>query len=81
MTPTTHHKRLVEGDLGGIEALLQERLRLGINYIMIQVQEQEVEVFVNASPIEERRGNGSPEFSRDTLMGVIENLLMPRARI
>jgi transposase-like protein len=85
MTPTTNHKRLDEEGQAMIEELLQERLRLAIKYTMIQVLEEEVDAFVNASPYQrtpERRDqrNGSYERDLGTSMGVIEDLVVPRTR-
>jgi transposase-like protein len=85
MTPATHHKRLDEEGQALVEEVLQERLRLAIKYTMIQVLEEEVDAFVNASPYQrtpERRDqrNGSYERDLGTSMGVIEDLPVPRTR-
>jgi len=85
MTPAINHKRLDEEGQAMIEELLQERLRLAIKYTMIQVLEEEVDAFVNASPYQrtpERRDqrNGSYERDLGTSMGVIEDLVVPRTR-
>ena len=85
MTPATNHKRLEEAGQAMIEDFLQERLRLAIKYTLVQVLEEEVEAFVNASPYQrtfERRDyrNGSYERDLGTSMGLIEDLPVPRTR-
>jgi transposase-like protein len=85
MTPAVNHKRLEEEGQALIEELLQERLRLAIKYTMIQVLEEEVDAFVNASPYQrtpERRDQRNGRYERDlgTSMGVIEDLPVPRTR-
>lgn len=85
MTPTINHKRLDKAGQAMIEDLLQERLRLAIKYTLVQVLEEEVDAFVNASPYQrtfERRDyrNGSYERDLGTSMGVIEDLPVPRTR-
>lgn len=85
MTPAINHKRLDEEGQALIEELLQERLRLAIKYTMIQVLEEEVDAFVNASPYQrtaERRDQRNGNYERDlgTSMGVIEDLVVPRTR-
>lgn len=50
MTPRANHKQLdVEGQ-AWIHELLQERLRLAIQFTLIRVLESEIEAFVNAEP-------------------------------
>jgi len=85
MTPRTNHKRLDEEGQAMIEELLQARLRLAIKYTMVQVLEEEVNAFVNASPYQrtpERRDQRNGRYARDlgTSMGVIEELPVPRTR-
>jgi transposase-like protein len=68
-----------------IEDLLQERLRLAIKYMLVQVLEEEVNAFVNAAPYQrtpERRDQRNGKYERDlgTSMGVIEDLPVPRTR-
>ena len=85
MTPAINHKRLDEEGQAMIEELLQERVRLAIKHTMIQVLEEEVDAFVNASPYQrtpERRDQRNGNYERDlgTSMGVIEDLPVPRTR-
>jgi transposase-like protein len=68
-----------------IGELLQERLRLAIQFTLIQILETEVEAFVNAAPYQrtsERRDYRNGTYSRDlgTSMGRIEDLPVPRTR-
>jgi transposase-like protein len=85
MTPETHHKRLDEAGQAMIEDVIQERMRLAIKYTLIQILEEEVDAFVNASPYQrtiERRDSRNGNYERDlgTSMGVIEDLPVPRTR-
>ena len=85
MTPPTNHKRLDEEGQAILEELLQERLRLAIKHTLIQVLEEEVDAFVNASPYQrtpDRRDQRNGRYERDlgTSMGVIEELRVPRTR-
>jgi transposase-like protein len=68
-----------------IGELLQERMRLAIQFTLIQVLEAEVSAFVNAAPYQrttERRDyrNGTYERDLGTSMGLIEDLPVPRTR-
>lgn len=85
MTPTANHKRLDAEGQATIQEALQERLRLAIKYTLVQVLEEEVEAFVNASPYQrtvERRDYRNGRYERDlgTSMGVIEDVPVPRTR-
>ncbi len=85
MTPVLNHKRLDEAGQATIEEALQERLRLAIKYTLVQVLEEEVDAFVNASPYQrtfERRDYRNGRYERDlgTSMGIIEELPVPRTR-
>jgi transposase-like protein len=85
MTPATNHKRLDAAGQATIEEALQERLRLAIKYTLVQVLEEEVDAFVNASPYQrtfERRDYRNGRYERDlgTSMGVIEDVPVPRTR-
>jgi putative transposase len=85
MTPTPNHKRLDAKGQATIEEALRERIRLAIKYTLVQVLEEEVDAFVNASPYQrtyERRDyrNGTYERDLGTSMGVIEDLPVPRTR-
>lgn len=85
MTPAINHKRLDVAGQETIEEALRERLRLAIKYTLVQVLEEEVDAFVNASPYQrtyERRDyrNGTYERDLGTSMGLIEDLPVPRTR-
>jgi transposase-like protein len=85
MTPAINHKRLDAAGQATVEEALQERLRLAIKFTLVQILEEEVDAFVNASPYQrtfERRDyrNGSYERDLGTSMGVIEDLPVPRTR-
>lgn len=85
MTPTTNHKRLDAAGQATIQEALQERMRLAIKFTLIQILEEEVDAFVNASPYQrtfERRDyrNGTYERDLGTSMGEIEDLPVPRTR-
>lgn len=85
MTPATNHKRLDAAGQATIQEALHERMCLAIKYTLVQVLEDEVEAFVNASPYQrtfERRDyrNGTYERDLGTSMGVIEDLPVPRTR-
>jgi putative transposase len=85
MTPATNHKRLDSAGQAAIQEALQERLRLAIKFTLVQILEEEVDAFVNASPYQrtyERRDyrNGTYERDLGTSMGLIEDLPVPRTR-
>lgn len=85
MTPATNHKRLDATGQATIQETLQERMRLAIKFTLIQILEEEVNAFVNASPYQrtfERRDyrNGTYERDLGTSMGAIEDLPVPRTR-
>lgn len=85
MTPTPNHKRLDAPGQATIQEALQERMRLAIKYLLVQMLEEEVDAFVNASPYQrtmDRRDYRNGRYERDlgTSMGVIEDLPVPRTR-
>ena len=85
MTPAINHKRLDAAGQATIEVALQERMRLAIKYTLVQVLEEEIDAFVNASPYQrtlERRDYRNGRYERDlgTSMGVIEDVPVPRTR-
>lgn len=85
MTPVTSHKRLDAAGQVTIQEALQERLRLAIKFTLIQILEEVVDSFVNASPYQrtfKRRNYRNRTYERDlgTSMVVIEDLLVPRTR-
>jgi transposase-like protein len=85
MTPTTNHKRLDAEGQATIAEVLQEQLRLTIKFVLIQVLEEEVDAFVNASryqrtPERQDYRNGTYERDLGTSMGVVEDLPVPRTR-
>jgi hypothetical protein len=50
MAPRTHHKTFDDAGQATFQEVLQERLRLAIQYTLITVLKEEVEVFCNAAP-------------------------------
>ena len=85
MTPKSNHKRLDADGQATIAEVLRERLQLTIKFVMIQVLDEEVEAFVNASryqrtPERQDYRNGTYERDLGTSMGVIEDLPVPRTR-
>lgn len=85
MTPRANHKQLdTEGQVW-IHELLQERLRLAIQFTLIQVLETEVEAFVQAEPYQrtpQQQDYRNGVYYRDlvTTAGVVEDLEVPRTR-
>jgi transposase-like protein len=85
MTPKANHKRLDEAGQVWIHELLQERMRLAIQFTLIRVLEAEVEAFVQAEPYQrtpQRRDYRNGVYYRDlvTTAGVVEDLEVPRTR-
>jgi len=85
MAPKTHHKTFDDVSQATFREVLQERLRLAIQYTLITVLEEEVEVFCNAAPYQrtpQRRDRRNGAYRRDlsTTQGVIEDLPVPRTR-
>ncbi len=85
MAPRANHKPLGNEGQGLIQELLQERLKLSIQYTIITVLEEEVEAFLNAALYQRtpnRQGYRNGYYERDlvTTMGLIEDLPVPRTR-
>ncbi len=85
MAPRANHKTFDDASQATFQEVLQERMRLAIQYTLITVLEDEVEVFCNAAPYQrtpERRDqrNGSYERDLGTTQGTIEDLPVPRTR-
>lgn len=85
MTPKTHHKQIDPEGQATLRELLQEKLKLAIQYTLIQALEEEVEEYIQAAPHERtanRRDhrNGSYRRGLGTSMGEIEDLPVPRTR-
>ena len=85
MAPRADHKTFDEASQATFQEVLQERLRLAIQYTLITVLEEEVEVFCNAAPYQrtpQRRDHRNGTYERDlgTTQGVIEKLTVPRTR-
>lgn len=85
MAPRTNHKPLGNDGQGLIQELLQERLKLSIQYTFISVLEEEVEAFLNAALYQRtpnRQGHRNGHYERDlvTTLGLIEDLPVPRTR-
>lgn len=85
MTPKTHHKQINGEGQASLRELLQEKMKLAIQYTLIQVLEEEVESYIQASRYErtEKRQdyrNGSYPRNLGTSMGEIKELPVPRTR-
>ena len=85
MAPRANHKLIEAEGQALIQELLQERLRLAIQYTLVTVLEEEVEIFIQAALYQrtpERKGYRNGFYERDlvTTMGVIEDLPVPRTR-
>lgn len=85
MTPKLHHKQIDPEGQATLRDLLQEKLKLAIQYTLIQALEEEVEVYIQAAPHERtinRRDhrNGTYRRGLGTSMGEIEDLAVPRTR-
>jgi len=85
MAPRANHKLIEAEGQAIIQELLQERLRLAIQYTLVTVLEEEVEIFIQAALYQrtpERKGYRNGFYERDlvTTMGVIEDLPVPRTR-
>lgn len=85
MAPKAHHKTFDDASQATFQEVLQERLRLAIQFTMITILEEEVAVFCNAAPYQrtpQRRDHRNGTYARDlgTTQGVIEDLLVPRTR-
>ena len=85
MTPKAHHKQIEPEGQATLRELLQEKLKLAIQYTLVQALEEEVEGYIRAAPHERtanRRDhrNGSYRRGLGTTMGEIEDLPVPRTR-
>lgn len=85
MAPRANHKPIEAEGQAIIQELLQERLRLAIQYTLVTVLEEEVETFIQAALYQrtpERKDYRNGFYKRDllTTMGVIEDLPIPRTR-
>lgn len=85
MAPRPYHKTFDASSQATFQEVLQERLRLAIQYTLIVLLEKEVEAFCNAAPYQrtrERRDYRNGVYLRNlgTTQGVIEDLPVPRTR-
>jgi transposase-like protein len=85
LAPRANHKSIEAEGQAIIQELLQERLRLAIQYMLVTVLEEEVEIFFQAALYQrtpERKDYHNGFYERDlvTIMGVIEDLPIPRTR-
>src|SRR3972149_2568545 len=85
MTPKTHHKQLSEENQESLRDLLQEKMKLAIQFTLIQALEEEVELYIQAAPYERTKNrqdhrNGTYARGLGTSLGEIENLPVPRTR-
>lgn len=52
MTPKAHHKQSSEENQESLRGLLQEKMKLAIQFTLIQALEEEVEAYIQAAPYE-----------------------------
>jgi transposase-like protein len=79
MTPRLHHKQIDPEGQATLRDLLQEKMKLAIQYTLIQALEEEVEIYIQAAPHERRthrraHRNGTYRRGLGTSMGEIEDL-------
>jgi transposase-like protein len=85
MAPRANHTAFDKLSQATFQEVLQERLRLAIQFTLITILEEEVEGFCNAERYQRTAGrqdyrNGTYERNLGTTMGVIEELPVPRTR-
>jgi putative transposase len=85
MTPKAHHKQIDPEGQASLRDLLQEKMKLAIQYTLIQTLEEEVEAYIQAAPHERTKNrrdhrNGTYRRGLGTSMGEIEDLAVPRTR-
>jgi transposase-like protein len=85
MTPKTHHKQIGAENQETLRDLLQEKMKLAIQYTLIQALQEEVEAYIQAAPYERTKNrrdhrNGTYPRGLGTSMGEIEDLPVPRTR-
>lgn len=85
MTPKPHHKQIDQEGQATLRDLLQEKMKLAIQYTLIQVLEEEVESYIQAAPHERTKNrrdhrNGTYRRGLGTSLGEIEDLAVPRTR-
>jgi transposase-like protein len=85
MTPKPHHKQIDAEGQASLRDLLQEKMKLAIQYTLIQALEEEVENYIQAAPHERTKNrrdhrNGTYRRGLGTSMGEIEDLAVPRTR-
>jgi transposase-like protein len=85
MTPKTHHKQIGAENQESLRDLLQEKMKLAIQFTLIQALEEEVETYIQAGPYERTKNrrdhrNGTYRRGLGTSMGELEDLPVPRTR-
>lgn len=85
MTPKTNHKQITSEGQASLRELLQEKMKLAIQYTLIRALEEEVESYIQAAPYErteKRRDYRNGAYARDlgTSMGELKDLPVPRTR-
>jgi len=85
MTPKTHHKQISEENQASLRDLLQEKMKLAIQFTLVQALEEEVEAYIQAGPYERTKNrrdhrNGTYLRGLGTSMGELEDLPVPRTR-
>lgn len=85
MTPKPHHTQINTENQETLRDLLQAKLKLAIQYTLIQALEEEVGTYLRAAPYERTQNrrdyrNGTYSRGLGTSMGEIEDLPVPRTR-
>ena len=85
MTPEAHHKQISAAGQATLRELLQEKMKLAIQYTLVQALEEEVEIYIQAAPYERTKNrqdhrNGTYTRGLGTSLGEIEDLPVPRTR-
>ena len=85
MTPKPHHKQISDENQETLRDLLKEKMRLAIQYTLIQTLEEEVEAYIQAAPYERTENrqdhrNGTYSRGLGTSLGEIEAIPVPRTR-
>lgn len=85
MTPKVHHKQIEAENQETFQDLLREKLKIAVQYTLVQVLEEEIEEYIQAARYErntKRRDYRNGAYTRNlgTSLGEIEDLPVPRTR-
>ena len=85
MTPKVHHKQIGEENQETLRDLLQEKMKIAIQYTLIQALEEEVAAYIQAAPYERTKNrrdhrNGTYPRNLGTSLGELEDVPVPRTR-